>query len=123
MTGNDSEESLLEQKSVLTLIATETEEHVRAMHKAVGWYANGVDSCPEFKVSLYEWEYKIKTVGHAYMLQQKVIEQSFLSEKGVQRNETYFNLAVSDFKDTFYKIKFGSKGHPPASPCTNCSEK
>ena len=118
--SDNSEESMLEQKSVLTQIATETEDHVRAMHKAVGWYANGVDSCPEFKVSLYEWEYKIKTVGHAYMLQQKVIEQSFLSEKGVQRNETYFNLAVTDFKDTFYKLKFGSKGHPPTSPCSNC---
>ena len=53
--------TLLEQKSVLTLIATEIEEHVRAMHKAVGWYANGVDSCPEFKVSLYEWEFEIKS--------------------------------------------------------------
>ena len=48
------------QKSVLTQVATETEEHVRAMHKAAGWYANGVDSLPEFKVSLYEWEYKSK---------------------------------------------------------------
>ena len=46
--------------------------------------------------------------------------QSFLSLKGVQRYEASFNLAVTDFKDTFYKLKFGSKGHPPTSPCSNC---
>jgi hypothetical protein len=77
--GNDSEESMLEQKSALRRIDTETEVNFRAMHKAVGWYAKGVDACPEFKVSLYEWTYKIKTIGHVYMLQQKVVEQSFLS--------------------------------------------
>ena len=24
------------------------------------------------------------------------------------------------FKDTFYKLKFGSKGDPPTSPCSTC---
>ena len=46
--------------------------------------------------------------------------QSSLSLKGVQRNEAYLNLAVTVFKDTFYKLKFGSKGDPPTSPCSNC---
>ena len=50
--GNDSEEPMLEQKSVLTKVATETEDRVKTMHEAVSWYANGEDPCPKVKVSL-----------------------------------------------------------------------
>ena len=46
------------------------------------WAPRPADSCPKFKVSLYEWEHKNKTVGHVYMLQQKVVGESFLSFKG-----------------------------------------
>ena len=85
LSGNYADDS--EKTAALNRIDAATEVNFKAMHKAVGWYAKGVNSCPEFRPSVLDWERSIEAVGHAHVLQQKIVKQTYLEARGLG-NET-----------------------------------
>ena len=117
--SDDSSDDSVKQ-SVLERIDAATEVNFRAMHKAVGWYAEGVNSCPEFKPSVLDWERAVKEVGYAHILQQKIVKQTYLEARGLG-DESVRNAALNAFKETIINIKFGSEKVPAIPACTTCS--